>query len=370
MHTHAQFKPASRRGITLLEVLMAMFVLAVGILSIFGLFTAGRELEARAAIKSDAIAYAATICDTVANGWVDRWRDWLYVDAAGSFARVGSMGTLPTDSKVALPVLIDPCGLADDTQSRSPFLRNPALDWDWARMTPLNSGTTNLQPFARITLPLTSGGLLPLAREGAIASVSDQDAIEYELPANDNEPPRNLFELGRRKRGSDLVPALFVAASGASIANPAIVQNVAVSRTLLIFNKASNDLEEGSFSGQSSTWPAGYLELEVQSSQDGGLLEASITRIPKDTALVRRSLRPGNWLLVAETKSATAGTPPYWYETQWVKIKSATPNNAAQTDWLLVVDVKDSVTMPASCYAFERLVHVVDDLDPVTLPPP
>jgi hypothetical protein len=62
------------------QVLIAMFVLAVGILSVFGLFTAGRELESRAVIKSEALAFAATLRTTICDQWLDRsqWRGpWI-----------------------------------------------------------------------------------------------------------------------------------------------------------------------------------------------------------------------------------------------------------------------------------------------------
>ncbi len=365
MHTRAQFKPASRRGITLLEVLMAMFVLAIGILSIFGLFTAGRELEARAAIKSDAIAYAATLRTTITDQWIKNWRDWLYVHTGTNFASVGA--NLAAPQRVSLPVLIDPCGLNTDTQPRSQFLRLPASDWDWARMTPLNSGTTSLQPFARVTLPLTAAGFTPMSREGAVASVSDQDSIEYTLPPNDNDPPLNAFELGRRKRGSDLIPALFVAAtSAASLPNTLVNAGVQVTPTLLIFHKPGVDMETP-VPPAAGDWPAGYLELQVTAPQQSGLLDASLTRVPSDSAVIRRSLRPGNWLLIAEPRGSVTSQ---WFDTRWVKIKSATNNSSISPNgWLFVLDEDRSTANLSRCYAFERLVHVVDDLDPVTLPP-
>ena len=358
-----------RRGITLLEVLVAMFVLAVGILSIFSLFIAGRELEARAAIKSEAIAYAGTLSNTIANEWITAWRDWLYVDQSGGFARTGLI--VGSGTCISLPVLIDPCGLSADTAAVDGgiFLQNAVAgtyrpNWKWSQVIPLTSGTVKYQPFARVTLPLTTGGLVPMAREGVVASISDQDSVEYQMPPNNTDPPRNAFELGRRKRGSDLVPALFVAASGASLLDTTIGPGTPIDRTLLIFHKPPSDLEEDNTSPP-NTWPAGYLEFTVVAPQ-AGLLEASLTRIPKDAAVARRSLRPGNWLLIAE-QLASGGPPPYRYDTQWVKIKSATANNANQTAWLLVIDKDYSTTNSTWCYAFERLVHAVK-LDPAALP--
>jgi hypothetical protein len=364
-----------RRGITLLEVLVAMFVLAVGILSIFSLFIAGRELESRATIKSEAIAYAGTLSNTIANEWIEAWPDWLYVDQSGGFARTGLI--VGSGTCISLPVLIDPCGLSGDTAAvdRGIFLQKAVAgtyrpDWKWSQMTPLTSGTVKYQPFARVTLPLTTGGLVPMAREGVVASISDQDSVEYQMPLNNTDPPRNAFELGRRKRGSDLVPALFVAASGALLLdNTKIEPGTPINRTLLIFHKPGTDLESGFDVGSPSNaaaWPAGYVELTVTTLQPEGRLEASLKKVPSDSAVVRRSLRPGNWLLIAEPQGPVTGR---WFNTRWVKIRSATTNSTAAdpNGWLLVLDEFKETLAGTSCYAFERLVHAVK-LDPATLP--
>lgn len=367
MPRHTQSFANGRRGITLLEVLIAMFVLTVGILSVFGLFTAGRELEARATIKSDAIAYAGTLRNTIANEWIENWQDWLYVVNTGTFGRVVMSST--TSPRVSLPVLVDPCGLSSDTQPVTPFLRSPAATgWDWSRMTPLNSGTDAYQPFARLTLSATATGAVPLSRQGALAVVADQDAIEYRLPANDSDPPENAFELGRRKRGSDLVPALFVAATApVRLSQTSIQAGAQVRRTLLIFHKAATDLEEAN-TAPSTTWPSGYLELSVASNQPSGLIEAQLTRSPKDAGMIGRSVRPGNWLLIVERKEYPSTEPGlYWFDTRWVKIKSATAAASAGS-YLFVMDEDQETQAPASVYAFERLVHVVDDFEPINLP--
>lgn len=359
---------STRRGITLLEVLMAMFVLAVGILSIFGLFTAGRELEARAAIKSDAIAYAGTLRNTIANEWVANWKDWLYVNSTGDFTRVAAMGP---GTAISLPVLIDPFGLSADTppEERGSFLQTMASEtyrqsWKWSQMTPLASGATRYQPFARVTLPLISGNTTPPTREGAVASISDQDSIEYTLPQNDTDPPLNAFELGRRKRGADLIPALFVAATGPSLQNTSLGFNQEVKPTLLIFHKPAADMETPK-PPTADDWPAGYVELQVPNvRQPLGLVTAAVTvtRTPLDGAVVRRSLRPGNWLLIAEPSDNSGGRQ---YLTRWVRTKSATPDGQ---NWLLVLDEAKETAANSYVYAFEKLVHVVDDFAPIRLP--
>lgn len=350
----------NRRGISLLEVLIAMFVLAVGILSIFALFTAGRELEARASIKSQAISFAATLQATICNEWLDQ-SQWMHPTGVAS---PPSYATI-TPANYCLPVLVDPWALCSGTSPTdtsvaisgpaSAFWPPPpnAAKWDWRQMAPLASGAS-VQPFCRMTLP--AGGGLPLSREGVIASLSDQDAVEFKLTADQNSPPQNAFELGRRKRGSDLVPALFLGASGVTAASFAILPNTQVQRTLLIFHKPVPDFE----SNGSTDWPAGFVELSVNVHADG-LIDASLTSVPNDLAVVRRSLRPANWLLLTKREGSS---PPYYYSTKWTKMTSVTQTaNDPSANWLIVVETDIDPVAPASvlkCYAFERLVHVVD----------
>ena len=85
--------------------------------------------------------------------------------------------------------------------------------------------------------------------------------------------------------------------------------------------------------------------------------------------MIRRSIRPGNWLLIVERKPVGAPNPgPFWFDTRWVKIKSATPDGSSPSSYLFVLDEEKETLAPASVYAFERLVHVVDDFEPINLP--
>jgi hypothetical protein len=372
MHAATSQLARNRCGITLLEVLIAMFVLAVGILSVFGLFTAGRELESRAAIKSEALAFAATLRTTICNEWLDR-SQWLHPTSAAS---PPSYAALTTTGSYCLPVLIDPWALCagPDVQLTGTTAGAWPMDpdgakWDWRRMTPLASGTT-VKPFRRITLPAITGGTQPLTREGAIASLSDQDAVEFTPPADQNAPPGNTFELGRRKRGSNLVPALFLAARSANASSFVIDAATPVQRTLLIFNKPVADFETAADGG--TDWPAGFLELPVVSYEEG-LIRANVAAAPADQTVVRRSLRPGNWLLLTkrEPPAPANPSPPHYFSTKWTKMTSVTQDS--DESWLIVVekDIADGSTAHPSalrCYAFEHLVHVVDDFEPASLP--
>jgi type II secretory pathway pseudopilin PulG len=393
--------PSDRRGISLLEVLIAMFVLAVGILSILALFTAGRELESRAAIKSSAVAFAAAQQETIANQWLD-FEQWLCVDnpATPTFRWAKPEPGLPIP-EIRLPVLVDPWGVCKGAKVRETITAwdpspAPVVNWDWSRFVPLASdGPT--APFQRVTLPASERLLLaaplidPFNREEALASFSDQDSVEYSLSANADDPPRNEFEVGRRKRGSDLVPAVFIAA--AEPVSNKVEPGTRVKRSLLIFHKPVPDFETDGV----AAWPAGMIELRL-TSHAKGLITAVIwkTPAPEDTA-VRRSLRPGKWMLFTSRLPRAGG--PYYYATEWREVTSVTKANNGE--WLIVLktDLPDGsqwpvtpepsvdgdiskwnpgypglappnpqVFSPIYCYAFEHLVHVVPVSGETTLP--
>jgi hypothetical protein len=420
MHTAAPLASPDRRGITLLEVLISMFVLAVGILSIFALFTAGRELESRATIKAEAMAFASAQKDTIGRQWLD-WRQWLRV-AAPTFPPTFAWAKpdLPPDSgtlPIVLPVIVDPWGLCSDGEVRGPggaweSAPDPALNWDWSRFVPLSSaqdGAAPLEePFQRVTLsgtkrpgPYVHGPgdpvIPPFTRETALATFSDEDSIEYRLSPNANESPLNAFEGGRRKRGTDLVPALFIAAADDPAART-ISLGTQVRRSLLVFHKPVPDFEsqdpKQDLKNENSSWPSGVVELRVAEHEEG-LIVARLTKTPVDQTAVRRSLKPGKWVLFTSRRPRPPGLAgPYFYDTAWRELMSVTQDDDGS--WLIVPKTdlpKDgrwpktpepSLTVsldpvakwdnaypaagvqeasPIYCYGFERLVHV-EELDP------
>jgi hypothetical protein len=71
--------PKSRRGITLSEVLVAMFVLTIGLMGILALFPLGAAQMAQA-VKDERTAQLADLCDTHVRYW---WRNaWLNPDGS------------------------------------------------------------------------------------------------------------------------------------------------------------------------------------------------------------------------------------------------------------------------------------------------
>jgi hypothetical protein len=237
----------------------------------------------------------------------------------------------------------------------------------------------------------------PFTRETALATFSDEDSIEYRLSPNANESPLNAFEGGRRKRGTDLVPALFIAAADDPAART-ISLGTQVRRSLLVFHKPVPDFEsqdpKQDLKNENSSWPSGVVELRVAEHEEG-LIVARLTKTPVDQTAVRRSLKPGKWVLFTSRRPRPPGLAgPYFYDTAWRELMSVTQDDDGS--WLIVPKTdlpKDgrwpktpepSLTVsldpvakwdnaypaagvqeasPIYCYGFERLVHV-EELDP------
>lgn len=329
----------ARRGISLLEVLITMFVVSVGLLSVFGLFMAGRELEARALILGRADAFANGQGRALAEAWL-RAGQWQRYERGAGFRWVFYDGSGNTTNAVKLPVIVDPWALASDT-----FAGGPASGpWDWDFFAP---SPTSL-PFARITLPRVEQSPrdtdndpnnnipanAPIKQDQALGLFADLDSIEFDTDAVALNPPLNAFDLGRRRRGTDLSAALYLdkrddlprPSSAVTTASP-------VAAWLLIFHKPIPGYETAV---GGSRWPAGFIKLNVAFPPSQNLLEATLDSdfLPSDNTVIRRSMRAGKWALVIRERGPAGG--PFEYDTCWAKMVSASTNN--NIDWLVILD--------------------------------
>ena len=121
----------SRSGISLLEVLVSIFILAIGISSVFALFLAGRELDARAAVQTRASAYL----DRLETKLLDRWTDirqWQYIDPTN----LGLAWAVGVD--LPLPIIVDPYALAVDSDF--------SADWGLNRFVDVRNKPGNAHP--------------------------------------------------------------------------------------------------------------------------------------------------------------------------------------------------------------------------------
>jgi hypothetical protein len=379
-------RSSDRRGISLLEVLIAMFVMAVGILSIFGLFAAGREMEARSLLLQRAMAYADGPGLAQVNNWMSVGQ-WLHYDANnGGWRWVHSAVTSDTATfQVRLPLMIDPVSLATVTNAASSTSGTAAWDWNRVAETPFMTGGPSSFALQRLTLPSserlatpvnpTTGINAPFQRADVFNNAGDPDDVRFELDAADaDSPPRNAFALGRRARNSDLVPALFLANQTAN----GSISAVDVRRWIVIHHNPITDYE--TFSNSIATWPAGCLRFRVvavSTTASGttpltahsvislsletvpGPSGTSVTPVFDDDTAIRRALKPGRWLLFAQQTVPN----PQDYDVEWLKIASVTPRPpASPTSWLLLLEGQQALAtwIPerTRAFGFESVIHV------------
>jgi len=358
MRTRLQCLPrrrsCRRAGISLLEVLISMFILAVGIISVLGLFTAGREIQARTAIRSQAVSFADQMLTTA-----DQWRElaqWRIYD------RAQNIWVPATAADVRLPVVIDPYSLNRD--SINSFLPLVDDDWDCANFVdirPVSQVPPAAPPwntfFRRVTLP---AGANALSFEEALSLFGDADAIEYELPADAASPPRNQFEFGRRKRGNDFSAALMV---------DQIVSQPIMRYWLLVFHKQPVHRLPGDYDrqkGVATRLPQGVLKLLPPagvSNITAGLAEFVLLE-PEERNTVRRGLQPGRWILVI---NAETWNPLVFH---WSKMSSVTemplPPGIKDRRWLVVLESPPPPAIDnhaAMGFVFDSLVHVQELTD-------
>jgi prepilin-type N-terminal cleavage/methylation domain-containing protein len=116
-------RPARRRGVTLLEVLITIFILAIGLLALLVLFPLG-ALEMGRALKDDRCASSAALADAIAQAQNIRTDTFVTSDATvlNSFTNPFSM-MVPSTTGMTLPatpntpsygVYVDPWGYLVD----------------------------------------------------------------------------------------------------------------------------------------------------------------------------------------------------------------------------------------------------------------
>jgi hypothetical protein len=365
--------PHDRLGITLVEVLISIFVLGLGLLSVLSLFTAGRDLEARAVRQAAAVAYVDTIEPQIVNNWsrVGLWR-WTNVGGseAASWQRLGAtLGDPNLANFVQLPVVIDPYGLNADTVL--PGALNLGNEpWWWHRFVlappPVNPAFAGALPFRRTALMAPPGSPNPVIAQSPILNfLADPDAIEFSSPEDQLAPPRNKFAFGRRARGTELTPAIFVAQypETSPTSSLPISPGLEVIRWLLVFRnlpaQGPSPLMDKAEDG--SEWPAGFLKFEVDEAA-GELLTISVRQklLREDPTSLRRSLKPRSWILIARKPQLAAPPPPpeaAWM-VHWARIVTADERNDPYQEKSPEPQLRDpwtiSIDPPLPNQAFDR----------------
>lgn len=334
-----------RRGISLLEVMISIGLLAIGLTSVLALVAAGRELNAKVRIQTQALAMAQRSAQQIAPSWLDT-SQWVG-NNMGTWEWV-SPNTNSFLSSYTLPLLIDPTGLASDT------LLPQNRKWTWNHSCYHYPNRKNLNDpnnpdddldktfqYPRLTLAgdnrigHTVSSILtpPLTREQMLSEISSPDALEYYTAT---DPPQNRFENGRRKRASDFTVALFLAPANrpTSIATTDVTLSLnSVDQWLLVFHKRLVDHENISA-------PTDHLAFSGNCSGGGVELINDLLDVDRDT--LNRALYPTKWMLVVckyhlyNSNTQEYNGPTRW-DLRWIQILSviAPPLNKPKDLWFV-----------------------------------
>ena len=324
-----------RRGISLLEVMISIGLLAIGLTSVLALVAAGRELNAKVRIQTQALAMAQRSAEEIAPSWLDT-SQWVG-NNMGTWEWVSPTTTTFSNS-YTLPLLIDPTGLASDT------LLPPSRPWTWNHscyhypdVKDPNDATFQ---YPRLTLagknrivhtelPIPTS---PLTREQMLSEISSPDALEYYTAT---DPPQNLFESGRRKRISDFTVALFLAPANRPTSSPTTNVTIplqSVDQWLLVFHKRLVD-------HQNNSAPTDHLAFSGNCSGGGVELINDLPDVDRDT--LNRALYPTKWMLVVCKyhlfNSVTNQFDILRWNLQWIQILSviAPPLNNPSDPWFV-----------------------------------
>ena len=316
-----------RRGISLLEVMISIGLLAIGLTSVLALVAAGRELNAKVRIQTQALAMAQRSAEEIAPSWLDTSQ---WVGNNMGVPEWVSPTTTTFSNSYTLPLLIDPTGLASDTSLP------PSRPWTWNHScyhATFQYPRLTLAGKKRIGHTALSSLTDPLTREQMLSEISSPDALEYYTAT---DPPQNLFESGRRKRISDFTVALFLAPANRPTSSP--TTNVtfplqSVDQWLLVFHKRLVDHENISA-------PTDHLAFSGNCSGGGVELINDLLDVDRDT--LNRALYPTKWMLVVckyhlyNSNTQEYDGPTRW-DLRWIQILSviAPPLNKPKDLWFV-----------------------------------
>jgi hypothetical protein len=315
----------TRRGITLLEVLISMFILLIGLLGVGAMIPAARH-EILAGVKTD---YATTISRAMVRemkvrsylrpGEFNAASNWLNatggdvwnpdIDDEKPFTVNGTQ----TDS---IAFVIDPLGIARGYGATFPY---GASGLSLYRIHP-NRGT--------LTEPLAD----PIFR------CSDDLITE---PATGRDMPPTQRMMGGNSRRASVGNYSWLATitpdpAGTSIKMPMIV-------TVVVFYKRDLSTAGAGESSCNVTFPGGSIGSEITLDNPA------------------KAVRPGDWLMLCGVKGGAVSTTHF----RWIKVVGAATVNAGTQDVTLAGEW--DTTIPTTAWLFENVIATATLVAPLSL---
>ncbi len=407
-----------RRGITLLEVAISMFILLVGVLSVFSLITLGRYemLEGSKADRAMSLARSAQQ-DMLTRGflkplsydvtaiWVPASAspappsgaqyqivpNWIVPTAAGSFIYPwgpattppsawppGSAPVMPFDGGAPVALALDPLGVAANLSTPGYSQNFPA----WFATTgaaPVTTPTSPATPMVRMSLRAGpgsnyityAGGTLPIMTpQIADMLFRAQDDLELFAPVG-NFPPTQKYAYSssaakavRRQSTGDYSWLATIVPSSASAMGAPASDTESVVVTVIVFYKRFLNLTTGS---TTTAPPERMVNLAPATNSLGastGLGGGDVfLSCPVAFTSDYIKVRPNQWILLSQTPNV--GQAGFW---RWYRVAATSDPTSNGTSWVRPVtlagpDWNPSITTFASIFdgaigAYERTIEL------------
>jgi hypothetical protein len=359
-----------RRGITLLEVLISMFVLLVGLLGVASLIPVGKfEMQRGAKIDRAGACGRAAMRDIKVQRIMNP-TSWALANASG--ARVndppGSSlfnfdATTSTYNANFRAFAIDPLGVGDGDPSGTTSLGS-SFPW------PGNATTAPAPPLLpRLTLGPGPAGFSAPARVALADSLFRcQDDLAFDVPTDEDQLPMQLLQGGARRLSQGdyswlmtVVPDMMLAQAGNATEVPHRV-SVAVFYKRILARPADGVAAEGERLAKVDTSaPAGTGELT--------LTTAGVTALTADPSKHLDIAKPGQWLMIAgfvnvdhDNDSSTAPISIWNYH--WFRVISAADIVPSGSNYTRAVTLAGpDWTVPignVTVYLFDGIVNVYE----------
>ncbi len=371
-------KRRARRGISLMEVLISMFVLTVGLLGVAALIPAGRhEIVEAAKLDNASMVGRAAFRDMQVRGFLNP-AGWNYY-SGGSYYPVYDanrpnpfQGQDPTSSSYGnftfvtnIAYAIDPLGITGSSNLGPyfPYYSNADLS---AEPTPLRP-----VPMLRI-VPFTFGAGVNLAQQNAVFDSvfrSSFDQILEPNATNSDFPPSPKWFNGntRRMNEGNYTWLATVVSDGSKLAQ---MGNVTVS--VAVFYKRVVQLTTDTPPKAIGEYVVQLNPFPVLPMPGGG--EAVLANLPNHPLTNKPvSVRPGQWLMLGGRRTlSTVPSVVSTYEYRWYRVLSAaTPVTSggatsqrvtlSGTDW----NIPHTSTR---AWIFDNIVNVYEKQMPLEVP--
>jgi hypothetical protein len=342
----------TRRGISLMEVLISMFVLAIGLLGVAALIPAGRhEIVEATKLETAAMVGRNAFRDIQVREYMDPVKHWWKFPKLNSNPKANLIYDPEQDPPFEggsgrshhLELALDPLGAAVGATPNTVFPSS-------ATITPLR----RIVPFQTNSVDLSRGAYDVIFR-------SSSDLITEENAKNKDLPPTQKY-LGTNARRASYGNYSWMATIVSDQSRPAKDGDATVSVAVFYKRELS-----GIGSGEYVSIARPFTVLPVTS---GG--EMTVANLPTVNGK-KRGMKPGQWFMMVGTRQIAAGPPPKTVNLfRWYRVLSAAPYEAVADEQRITIAGQDwpvasPAASPVQVWIFDNIVNVYEKSMPLQL---